>query len=100
MSSVRQINNLQYSENGYGQFIDLESQKPIQLLSNNKSETVIDIYDKEYNEYLDNCEHMLEYGPPANLYMDRNEIVQINNYTPFTNPVFYVITYLIQWIRQ
>jgi len=91
------VSNFQhYYDNGYGQFIDLESQTPL-----NQHQHAIDIYsDNEYNEYLDRYEHALEYGPPAHMYMNRNEIIPLNNGNIFTNPVFYVLTYLIQWIRR
>lgn len=91
MSSV--INN-NYCDNDYGQFIDLESQTPL-------NQTAIDIYsDNEYNEYLDRYEHTLDYGPPTYMYMNRNEIVPFKNVSLFANPIFYAVTYLIQWIRR
>jgi hypothetical protein len=88
------FDNNNYCDNDYGQFIDLESQRPL-------NHVPIDIYsDNEYNEYLDRCEHALEYGPPAHMYMNRNEIIPLKSGNIFTNPVFYVLTYLIQWIRR
>jgi len=94
MSNISEYHH--YSNNGYGQFIDLESQMPV-------NEYATDIYidiDNEYNEYLDRCDQMLEYGAPAYIYINHNQVVPMENINVFTNPLFYVVTYMINWIRR
>lgn len=99
---------IQYDNNddGYGQYIDLDhytyNYTKNKIIKTN--ETLND-HNREYNEYLDRCEHSLEYGPPMGVYINRNEIVPIESIdiTLFTRPILCLVANLlglIKWIKR
>jgi hypothetical protein len=81
-------------DDGYGQYVVLDFNDTSFTVGNLEQD-----YYNQYNQYLDNYEHMLDYG--SNVYISDNMIspTTVLNMNLTSNPVVHIFATIINWFH-
>ena len=80
-------------DNGYGQYVNLDLNETSFTVENLEHD-----HYNQYNQYLDNYEHTLDYGE-SNVYISDNMVNPINelNINLITHPLLHIFSTVINW---
>lgn len=92
-------------DNGYGQYMDIDIYSPPPPKEIIPPKDKLPGYTSKYDEYLDNCEHMLEFGiiEPGDCSIYDNKIIKNTtnrSSTIFNNPLYFVVSIIAYWISK
>lgn len=92
-------------DNGYGQYMDIDIYSPPPPKEIIPQKDKLPGYSSKYDEYLDNCEHMLEFGiiEPGDCSIYDNKIIKNSTKRSpsiFKNPLYFVVSTIAYWISK